>query len=189
MPPEVTEWRKRERKRLLEMRSNLPLPERAALIEPLLANLRTVLERLTFNALGIYWPIKREIDVRLLADEICRQRGATLALPVVVQKARPLEYWKWQMGDRVERGFWNIPVPKHREVVEPDTVIAPLVGFQNHYRLGYGGGYFDRTIGAARKRPFAIGIGFELSRVEGYVAQPHDVPMDVIVTESAIYDA
>lgn len=187
MPREIAEWRTRERNRLLEMRREMPLADRAALVEPLLANLRNVLEKLSFSTLGIYWPIKREVDVRALADELCRRRGATLALPVVVEKGAPLEYWKWNLGDPVERGFWNIPVPRHREVVEPDAVIAPLVGFHDHYRLGYGGGYFDRTLGAARKRPLAIGIGFEFSRVDGYIPQPHDVPMDVIVTESAIY--
>ena len=81
--------------------------------------------------------------------------------------------------------WWNIPVPKQRRPVEPDTVIAPLVGFHDHYRLGYGGGYFDRTL--AKLRPFAIGIGFEFSRVDGFVPQPHDIAMNVIVTESAIY--
>lgn len=185
MPPEVAEWRKAQRDRLLETRRSMPLSERAALIEPLLANLRDLLETLSFNCLGIYWPIKREIDVRPLGDEICRSRGATLALPVVVERGAPLEYWKWQMGDAVERGFWNIPVPKQRRPVEPDTVIAPLVGFHDHYRLGYGGGYFDRTL--AKLRPFAIGIGFEFSRVDGFVPQPHDIAMNVIVTESAIY--
>lgn len=187
MPPELVEWRKAERNRLLELRRNMPLHDRAALIEPLLKNLGAVLERLAFGSLGIYWPIKREADVRPLADELCRRRGAALALPVVVQKGAPLEYWKWQMGDPVERGFWNIPVPRQRQVIEPDAVIAPLVGFHDHYRLGYGGGYFDRTLGAARERPFAIGIGFEFSRVDGYVPQPHDIPMNVIVTESAVY--
>jgi len=185
MPPDVAGWRKAQRNRLLEIRHNMPLAERAALIEPLLANLRTVLEELTFGCLGIYWPIKREVDVRPLGDEICRARGATLALPVVVEKGAPLEYWKWKMGDAVERGFWNIPVPKQRQPVEPDAVIAPLVGFRDYYRLGYGGGYFDRTL--AKFRPFAIGIGFEFGRVDEFVPQPHDIPMNVIVTEKAVY--
>lgn len=188
VPREVIEWRKAERTRLLEIRRGMPLADRAALIEPLFENLRAVLEKLPFGSLGIYWPIQREVDVRPLADELCRQRGATLALPVVVQKGAPLEYWKWQMGDPVERGFWNIPVPKQRQVIEPDAVIAPLVGFHGKYRLGYGGGYFDRTLAAAKKRPLAIGIGFEFSRVEGFVPQAHDIPMNVIVTESATYE-
>lgn len=189
VPAEITGWRKSQRARLLEVRRNMPLAERAALIEPLLANLRTVLEKLAFGSLGIYWPIQREVDVRPLADELCRRRGADLALPVVVQKGASLEYWKWQMGDPVERGFWNIPVPKERRLVEPDAVIAPLVGFHDRYRLGYGGGYFDRTLGSAKVRPFAIGIGFEFSRLDAFVPQPHDVPMNVIVTESAVYES
>ena len=186
MPPEIKAWRQAERKRLLELRRNLPLAERAALIEPLLENLQRVLERAEFRTLGIYWPIQREVDLRPLADELCARCGATLALPVVVEKGAPLEYWKWRMGEPVERGFWNIPVPKERAPVEPDTVIAPLVGFFDHYRLGYGGGYFDRTL--ARMRPFAIGIGFEFSRLDGFTPQPHDIPMNVIVTESSIYE-
>ncbi|MCL4767025.1 MAG: 5-formyltetrahydrofolate cyclo-ligase [Hyphomicrobiaceae bacterium] len=188
MPPEIAAWRQGQRKRLLELRRSLPLPERAALIEPLLGNLRTVLERLELGTLGIYWPIQREVDVRPLADEICDRRGAALALPVVVRKGAPLEYWQWRMGDSIERGFWNIPVPRQRHPVEPDAVVAPLVGFWDHYRLGYGGGYFDRTLAAARKRPYAIGLGFELSRLDGFVPQPHDIPMDVIVTDASIHE-
>lgn len=189
MVPEIAAWRRDERKRLLELRRGLPLSERAALIAPLLDNLRTVLERREFGTLGIYWPIQREVDVRPLAEEICSRRsGTALALPVVVRKAAPLEYWKWRLGDPMERGFWNIPVPKVRLPVEPDVVVAPLVGFHDHYRLGYGGGYFDRTLFAARKRPYAIGIGFEMTRVDGFLAQPHDIPMDVIVTDEAIHD-
>lgn len=187
IPPEIARWRQNERNRLLELRRNLPLGERSALIAPMLENLRQVLESQAFSTLGVYWPIKREVDIRPLADEICRRRDAVLALPVVVQKEAPLEYWAWRMGDPIERGFWNIPVPRERRPVEPDAVVAPLVGFYNHFRLGYGGGYFDRTLGAARKRPYAIGLGFEFSRLDSFIELPHDIPMDVIVTERSIY--
>lgn len=188
IPPEIAAWRQNERKRLLEWRRNLPLADRAALIEPLLANLGTVLERLEFKTLGIYWPIQREVDIRPIADELCGRRGALLALPVVVQKGAPLEYWSWRLGEPIERGFWNIPVPKQRQPVEPDAVVAPLVGFYDHFRLGYGGGYFDRTLGAARKRPYAIGLGFEFTRLDSFIDQPHDIPMNVIVTDQAIHE-
>lgn len=185
--PEIAAWRQDERKRLLELRRGLPLSDRAVLIAPMLENLRSVLQKLAFGTLGIYWPIQREVDVRPLADEICGHRGAVLALPVVVEKGAPLEYWKWRMGDPIERGFWNIPVPRERQPVEPDAVVAPLVGFYDHFRLGYGGGYFDRTLAAARKRPYAIGLGFEFSRLDHFVDQPHDIPMNVIVTDRAIH--
>jgi 5,10-methenyltetrahydrofolate synthetase len=87
------------------------------------------------------------------------------------------------------RGFWGIMVPKQGQPVIPDVVIAPVVGFCGFYRLGHGGGYFDRTLAAMRPKPLAIGVGTEASRIEGFVPQPHDIPMDVIVTEAAVYRA
>jgi 5-formyltetrahydrofolate cyclo-ligase len=80
---------------------------------------------------------------------------------------------------------WNIPVPKKRDAVIPDAVLAPLVGFDRQcYRLGYGGGYFDRTLASLSPRPLAIGVGFELSQIETIYPQSFDVPMDVVVTEA-----
>ncbi|MEZ5592020.1 MAG: 5-formyltetrahydrofolate cyclo-ligase [Gammaproteobacteria bacterium] len=79
-------------------------------------------------------------------------------------------------------------MPKKREVVEPDVLLVPLVGFDDKaYRLGYGGGYFDRTIAAMRQRPLAIGIGYELARLNTIYPQPHDIPMDAIVTEQGLF--
>jgi 5,10-methenyltetrahydrofolate synthetase len=79
---------------------------------------------------------------------------------------------------------WNIPTPQKRDIVIPHAVLAPLVGFDPKcYRLGYGGGYFDRTLAALSPRPLAIGVGFELSRIRTIYPQPFDIPMDVVVTE------
>lgn len=186
IPAEIVAWRRGERERLLGLRRGLSSAEHSACANSMLMKLSSVFERQTFKRLGIYWPIQREIDIRPLADAFCGSRDLELALPVVVRKAAPLEYWKWRMGDPMVRGFWNIPVPERRELVEPDAVVAPLVGFQAGFRLGYGGGYFDRTLDAARPRPYAIGLGFEFSRLAGFVALPHDIPMDVIVTDAAI---
>ena len=75
------------------------------------------------------------------------ERGGTVALPVVVEKARPLIFRAYRPGDRLEKGVWNIPVPADGAAVTPDIVIAPLVGFDGgKFRLGYGGGFFDRTL-------------------------------------------
>jgi 5-formyltetrahydrofolate cyclo-ligase len=82
---------------------------------------------------------------------------------------------------------WNIPVPEKRNIVIPQAVLAPLVGFDRQgYRLGYGGGYFDRTLAALAPRPRAIGVGFELLQIETIYPQPFDFPMDVVVTEAEI---
>jgi len=82
-------------------------------------------------------------------------------------------------------GVWNIQIPERRQIVIPHAVLAPLVGFdRNCYRLGYGGGYFDRTLAAFTPRPWAIGVGFELSRLKTICPQDFDIPMDLIVTEA-----
>ena len=84
----------------------------------------------------------------------------------------------------MERGIWDIPVPARRDVVIPDLMLAPLVGFDRaNYRLGYGGGYFDRTLAAMPRRPMVVGIGYDLGAQETIFPQPHDIPMDAVVTE------
>ncbi len=87
-------------------------------------------------------------------------------------------------------GVWNIPIPKARDVLMPDAVIVPLVGFdESGFRLGYGGGYFDRTLAAAMPRPYAIGLGYADSKLQTIHPQPHDIPMNLIVTEESTYRA
>jgi 5-formyltetrahydrofolate cyclo-ligase len=82
-------------------------------------------------------------------------------------------------------GVLKIPTPIQRDVQFPDLVLAPLVGFDvDNHRLGYGGGYFDRTLAAPERRPFAVGVGYEFCGLETIFPQPHDVPMNVILTES-----
>ncbi|MGA8380332.1 MAG: 5-formyltetrahydrofolate cyclo-ligase, partial [Stellaceae bacterium] len=99
----------------------------------------------------------------------------------------PLEYRAWRPGDPLVDGVWNIPVPERRDIVVPQAVLAPLVGFDRDcYRLGYGGGYFDRTLAALAPRPWAIGVGFEASMIETIRPQAHDIPMDLIVTEACL---
>lgn len=186
VPEKIAAWRRDQRERLLRQRKSLPSAQRNALTHPMLVNLSVLLKRLSLRTLGIYWPIHREVDIRPLADALSGSRSMQLALPVVVQKGTSLEYWRWKLGEPTRPGFWNIPVPERREPVRPDVVVAPLVGFQDFFRLGYGGGYFDRTLAAAQPRPFAIGLGFEFSRLEEFSAQPHDIPMNAVVTEAAI---
>ena len=84
----------------------------------------------------------------------------------------------------MEPGFWNIPVPVGTPEVTPDIVLAPVVGFDPAcFRLGYGGGYFDRTLAALDPHPLAIGVGLAGSRIATIYPQPHDIPMAAIVTE------
>jgi len=86
--------------------------------------------------------------------------GATCLLPVVTEKRRPLIFRSWRVGEELIRGVLNIPVPQHGEERQPDIVIAPVVGFDNEcLRLGFGGGYFDRTLASLASKPFVIGVG------------------------------
>jgi 5-formyltetrahydrofolate cyclo-ligase len=189
MDTEVRAWRVKERARLKQERLHLSSVDRSFLTEAVGRNLDVALERRTCAILGLYWPIQGELDLRIWAQRISTRKGWDLALPVVVQERAPLEYWRWQPRDPRARGFWGIMVPERREPVVPDVVIAPLVGFLGLYRLGHGGGYFDRTLAAMRPKPLALGIGTEAGRVEGYIPQPHDIPMDLIVTEAAVHRA
>lgn len=187
MDAAVRAWRVKERSRLKQERMALASPERAFFTDAIARNLDSALDRKACRALGLYWPIRGEFDLREWATRFAGRKHCDLALPVVVTERAPVEYWRWRPGDPMTRGFWGIMVPEHREVVAPDIVIAPLVGFADLYRLGHGGGYFDRTLAARIPAPFSVGVGIEASRVTGYIPQAHDIPMDLIVTEAAIY--
>lgn len=187
MDAEIRAWRVGERKRLKQERMSLSSVDRSFLAEAIGRNLDSALERQSCVALGLYWPIQGELDLRAWAQRFGARKKSRLALPVVVEEQAPLEFWRWQPGDPMARGFWGIMVPERRELVVPDVVLAPLVGFSGLYRLGHGGGYFDRTLATLTPKPLAVGVGVEAARVEGYVPQPHDIPMDLVVTEAAVY--
>jgi 5-formyltetrahydrofolate cyclo-ligase len=184
-PDAVKAWRRTERERLIALRQALPATERRGWADRIEAELRGLLAERP-GILGVYWPFRAEFDPRPLIDWAVAA-GRMVALPVVVDKKGPLEYRAWRPGEPLADGVWNIPVPEKRDIVTPAIVLAPLVGFDGGcYRLGYGGGYFDRTLAALSPRAFAIGIGFEVQRLETIYPQSFDVPMDLIVTEAGI---
>ena len=182
---ELRAWRRSERERLIAWRQGLPAAERRDWGNRIEAELRVLLAERP-GILGVYWPFRAEFDPRPLIDWAVAA-GRTVALPVVIDKKGPLEYRTWRPGEPLADGVWNIPVPEQREIVTPAIVLAPLVGFDEAcYRLGYGGGYFDRTLGAMAPRALAIGIGFEAQRLETIYPQSFDVPMALVVTEAGI---
>ncbi|KQS69562.1 5-formyltetrahydrofolate cyclo-ligase [Methylobacterium sp. Leaf361] len=185
--PSVRQWRKETRAALIARRVGISAQDRAARSERIEQGLRAALPSASGLSIGLYWPFRGEFDPRSLLTEL-RGSGARLALPVVVEKARPLQFRVWSPGERMIRGVWNIPVPAEGEIVDPDVLIAPLVGFdQAGYRLGYGGGFYDRTIASRSTKPRVIGVGFELARLATIHPQAHDVPMDIIVTEGGVW--
>ncbi len=180
---EIRDWRKRTRESLIAGRLAWTVKERLAKGEQAKRNLLAAVDLKQYPVLGVYWPMRGEIDVRDIARRHI-EAGGMVGLPVVVEKAAPVEFWKWQPGTAMRRGLWNIPEPMNREVLIPDALIIPLVGFDSEqYRLGYGGGYYDRTIASLPRRPFRVGLGYTDAELPSIFPQPHDIPMSLIVTD------
>lgn len=180
---DVARWRKAERRRLLDARLAISVEARKAKSEQIASRLDLAMGQVSGRIVSSYWPIRGEPDLRNWAIRII-ERGGRIALPVVIRKGLPLEFRLWAPGDRLERGIWNILVPSSGLPVQPNVVIAPVVGVdEKNFRLGYGGGFFDRTLAAMAKRPLIVGVGYAASRIRTIYPQPHDISMDVIVTD------
>jgi 5,10-methenyltetrahydrofolate synthetase len=188
VPPEdVPAWRKAERARLLAQREAIPLEERREADASITSLLIEGFPLLSGLVVGFYWPIRGEVDPRVGVLRL-RERGARAALPVVVEKKAPLQFREWWPGCVTRPGVFDLPVPVEGGIVVPDAVLVPPIGFSRlGYRLGYGGGYFDRTLAALAPRPLAIALAREASRIDTIHPQPHDIPMDFVVTENAIH--
>jgi 5,10-methenyltetrahydrofolate synthetase len=181
---DVARWRKSERERLIAERLAVPAEVRARHGEAISAGVLDEIGDVRGRIVSAYWPFRGEPDLRPLLAEVTARGGRT-ALPVVIEKGRPLEFHLWQAGDALGRGVWNIPIPAEPRPCAPDIVLAPVVGFDPAcYRLGYGGGFFDRTLAALPARPQVIGVGYSAARLATIYPQAHDIAMDVIVTEA-----
>ncbi len=181
---EIREWRRATRAELLARRLAVPRGEKQRVRSLLCDLIGEHFPELRHARIGFYWPFKGEIDLRHLVQDFLAF-GAEAALPVVVEKQQPLEFWTWQPRMKLGRGIWNIPVPAERNQVQPTALLVPLLGFDAAgYRLGYGGGYYDRTLATLNPKPLTIGVGYEFGRLETIYPQPHDIPLDAIVTEA-----
>lgn len=185
MPAEVKRWRKAERERLIAARLELPADDRARHAQAIAGKLDDMLGDVAGETVALYWPFRGEPDLRGWAQEV-RSRGGLVALPVVVEKGQPLIFRTWRPGEALEKGVWNIPIPASGDPVVPDIVVSPVVGFDGgNYRLGYGGGFYDRTLASLPRRPRAVvGVGYAAQRIATIYPQQHDVPMDAVVTEA-----
>jgi 5,10-methenyltetrahydrofolate synthetase len=180
---DVQSWRKSERERLINARLAIAAEERLQYAQRIAAGLDRLIGDPSGHVISVYWPFRGEPDLRSWMTDI-HNRGGRCALPVVVKRNKPLVFRLWEPGTRLERGVWNIPIPANGAEVNPDVVIAPVVGFDPAcYRLGYGGGFFDRTLAALPTKPRAIGVGYACAAIATIYPQAHDIPMDAIMTE------
>jgi 5-formyltetrahydrofolate cyclo-ligase len=185
-PQDVRVWRKARRAELIGARLALPIEDHRVASPAIEARLAARYPDLEARLVGGYAPFRREFNCTPLLIRLI-EAGGRVALPVVVAAGQPLEFRLWRPGDRMAIGVYDIPYPANGEPVFPDALIVPLVGFDpGFYRLGYGAGYYDRTLATFETKPLTLGVGFEIGRLDTIHPQSHDIPMDAIITETGI---
>lgn len=188
---DVGRFRKSERQRLYQLRKQVPLEKRRSQAAVIAEMLGRELGDVAGRSIAVYWPIRGELDLRFWMEGCC-EAGATVALPVVVTRGQPVEFHQWTPDCKMRLGFWNIPVPDNGldgdSAVTPDIVIVPLLGVdKKRFRLGNGGGYYDRTLANLPGETRAIGVGPQFCMMETIFPMPWDIPMSkVLLSDGAI---
>jgi 5-formyltetrahydrofolate cyclo-ligase len=149
-----------------------------------------VLPTATQNIVSGFFPYKTEIDTRPLLGKLAGD-GWTTCLPIVVGLNEPLIFRRWMPGQPTTPGMWDIPQPTDEApLVEPDVLLVPMMAFDRRgYRLGYGGGFYDRTLQKlrAKKTIIAIGVAYAGQEIDIVPHDRHDQPLDYIITEQGLF--
>ncbi|NIC41398.1 5-formyltetrahydrofolate cyclo-ligase [Aquabacterium sp. A08] len=183
------------RKRLVEER--LHLEDRLARNDALQRVMRVWLVDRPDVVIGAYWPIKGEFDplpalfrwqeAGMEADALGASRRRQIGLPVINKVTKTLTFHTWYPGCPMEEDAYGIPKPKDTETIEPTLLFVPCVGYgPGGYRLGYGGGFYDRTLSELRPRPFTVGLGYTHGFLPDLEPEPHDVPLDAILNDNGV---
>lgn len=181
------EWRKQQRADLIARRKQTPEAERALWSEAITASLIQGFPVLQQRRVGCYSPFQGEYDPAQVMVYLYAC-GATLALPEVMGPHQPLRFRKWWPQAPMRKDAYGIALPHDTEEVTIDAIIIPMVAFDSQgYRLGYGSGFFDRTLAAINPRPLTIGIAFEVLHLPTIYPHEHDIAMDYVITEKTIY--
>ena len=184
---ELKLWRREQRQRLVAARLAVDPAQLESWRQSIDSHIERSFPGLAGATLAICWPIRNEYDARHLAHRL-RARGARTVLPVVVASGAPLVFREWHPGVKLAEGALGIPYPVDSAEMTPNAVLLPMNGWDAQgYRLGYGGGFFDRTLASLAKKPVTIGVSYELARLETIHPQPWDIPLDYVVTEGGVY--
>lgn len=199
--------RRQLRKTLIERRLALPDDDCARYSARICAQLREHFPQLAGMRVAFCWPVNKEPDLRPLlaawgseggAGEEYRGNGNSgdsgfcALLPVVVGEDMPLAFRAWTPDTPLSADRYGIPTPAIGDFQTPEALLLPVNAFDAAgYRIGYGGGYFDRTLAALASgpgpAPLAIGVGYELARVATIHPEPHDMPLAAVVTEAGVF--
>lgn len=199
------------RKALIESRLNMP--DRLARADLLQRVMRIWLVGSPHEVIGAYWPIKGEFDplpalyrwqedailaqdspskqaldpeerAQLATESIASRSPRKIGLPVVNKRDKTLTFHAWYPGCPMEEDAYGIPKPKGTEVIVPTLLFVPCVGFgPGGYRLGYGGGFYDRTLATLQPRPVTVGLCYSHGWLPDMEPEPHDIPLDALLNE------
>ena len=150
--------------------------------------LRVFLLTRSESSIGAYWPIKGEFDAlpalyRWTEGEAFRNIG----LPVIDRDTKQLRFHVWYPGCPMEEDAYGIPKPKDTEPIHPTLLFVPCVGYgPGGYRLGYGGGFYDRTLATLQPRPTTVGLGYTHGYLDEFEPEAHDLPLDAILNDNGV---
>ena len=202
------------RKALIEQRLNLPdRMQRADLLQRVL---RIWLFGRPDEVIGAYWPIKGEFDplpalyrwqedavlgqfatsgeapepergTQIVTESLANRSPRKIGLPVVNKVHKTLTFHAWYPGCPMEEDAYGIPKPKDTEAIVPTLLFVPCVGYgPGGVRLGYGGGFYDRTLATLQPRPFTVGLGYSHGWLPELTPEPHDVPLDALLNDDGV---
>jgi len=178
--------RARLRRENIAARTALTPAEHARLSALLEAHLEHAFAASVPGVLAFCWPIRGEFDARPLVARLIAA-GWRASIPTVVALEAPMVFRPWHPDAAMGVDPFGIPVPAAADCLTPDIALLPLVAFDEAgFRLGYGGGYFDRTLAQMVPRPLAWGVGFEAGLTVSLRPQAHDIPLDAAITECGI---
>ena len=180
------------RKDLLAQRLNLP--DRLQRADMLQQVMRIWLVGRLDTVIGAYWPIKGEFDPlpalhrwKEDGELIDQPQPRRIGLPVVNKEHKTMTFHAWYPGCPMEEDAYGIPKPKDTEIITPTLLFAPCVGYgPGGYRLGYGGGFYDRMLATLEPKPFTVGLGYGVGFVPDFEAEPHDMPLDAILNDYGV---